>query len=246
MPVLPDVPNQLATFARSFTAFESFCTFAPSHEPLASPPNCVDSVVSASLRAEPDAFSADDSAERAAEICEVVHQPVLRELARRGIPFRGVLYAGLMMTADGFSVLEFNVRFGDPETQAILPRLHTDLLELFELALVPGGLSGVTLEWTPDTAVTLVLASRGYPASSSSGDRITGLDRVPDDVWVTHAGTARGPDGSFVTAGGRVLGVTALGADAAAARDSAYAAADMIEFDGKQMRRDIALRAVRA
>ena len=185
-------------------------------------------------------------AERAAEICEVVHQPVLRELARRGIPFRGVLYAGLMMTADGFSVLEFNVRFGDPETQAILPRLHTDLLELFELALVPGGLSGVTLEWTPDTAVTLVLASRGYPASSSSGDRITGLDRVPDDVWVTHAGTARGPDGSFVTAGGRVLGVTALGADAAAARDSAYAAADMIEFDGRQMRRDIALRAVRA
>ena len=185
-------------------------------------------------------------AERAAEICEVVHQPVLRELARRGIPFRGVLYAGLMMTADGFSVLEFNVRFGDPETQAILPRLQTDLLELFELALVPGGLSGVTLEWTPDTAVTLVLASRGYPASSSSGDRITGLDRVPDDVWVTHAGTARGPDGSFVTAGGRVLGVTALGADAAAARDSAYAAADMIEFDGRQMRRDIALRAVRA
>ena len=185
-------------------------------------------------------------AERAAEICEVVHQPVLRELARRGIPFRGVLYAGLMMTADGFSVLEFNVRFGDPETQAILPRLHTDLLELFELALVPGGLSGVTLEWTPDTAVTLVLASRGYPASSSSGDRITGLHRVPDDVWVTHAGTARGPDGSFVTAGGRVLGVTALGADAAAARDSAYAAADMIEFDGRQMRRDIALRAVRA
>jgi phosphoribosylamine--glycine ligase len=185
-------------------------------------------------------------AERAAEICEVVHQPVLRELARRGTPFRGVLYAGLMMTADGFSVLEFNVRFGDPETQAILPRLQTDLLELFELALVPGGLSGVTLEWTPDTAVTLVLASRGYPASSSSGDRITGLDRVPDDVWITHAGTARGPDGSFVTAGGRVLGVTALGADAAAARDSAYAAADMIEFDGRQMRRDIALRAVRA
>ena len=185
-------------------------------------------------------------AERAAEICEVVHQPVLRELALRGVPFRGVLYAGLMMTADGFSVLEFNVRFGDPETQAILPRLHTDLLELFELALVPGGLSGVTLEWTPDTAVTLVLASRGYPASSSSGDRITGLERVPDNVWVTHAGTARGPDGSFVTAGGRVLGVTALGADAAAARDSAYAAADMIEFDGKQMRRDIALRAVRA
>jgi phosphoribosylamine---glycine ligase len=185
-------------------------------------------------------------AERAAEICEAVHQPVLQELARRGIPFRGVLYAGLMMTADGYRVLEFNVRFGDPETQAILPRLRTDLLELFELAMVPGGLAGADLQWAPDTAVTLVLASRGYPASSSSGDRITGLDQVPDGVWVTHAGTARAPDGSFVTAGGRVLSVTGLGADAAAARESAYAAADMIEFDGKQMRRDIALRAVRA
>jgi phosphoribosylamine---glycine ligase len=184
--------------------------------------------------------------ERAAEICEAVHQPVMRELARRGIPFRGVLYAGLMMTADGFRVLEFNVRFGDPETQAILPRLRIDLLELFELAMVPGGLSGASLDWAPDTAVTLVLASRGYPASSSSGDPITGLDRIPAGVWVTHAGTGRGPDGSFVTAGGRVLSVTGLGADAAAARESAYAAADVIDFDGKQMRRDIALRAVRA
>ena len=184
--------------------------------------------------------------ERAAEICAAVHQPVLRELARRGTPFRGVLYAGLMMTADGFRVLEFNVRFGDPETQAILPRLRTDLLELFELAMAPGGLGGASLEWAPDTAVTVVLASRGYPAGSSSGDRITGLDRVPEGVWVTHAGTARGPDGSFVTAGGRVLSVTGLGSDATAARESAYAAAGMIEFDGKQMRRDIALRAVRA
>ncbi|HEY1511051.1 MAG TPA: phosphoribosylamine--glycine ligase [Solirubrobacteraceae bacterium] len=183
---------------------------------------------------------------RAAEICEAVHQPVLAELARRGAPFQGVLYAGLMMTADGFKVLEFNARFGDPETQAILPRLRTDLLDLIEAATVPGGLAGVSLEWAPDTAVTLVLASRGYPASSSSGDVITGLELVPEDVWVTHAGTARAADGSFVTAGGRVLGVTALGADAAAAREAAYAAADMIEFDGRQLRRDIALRAVLA
>jgi phosphoribosylamine--glycine ligase len=151
-----------------------------------------------------------------------------------------------MMTADGFKVLEFNARFGDPETQAILPRLRTDLLDLIEAATVPGGLAGVSLEWAPDTAVTLVLASRGYPASSSSGDVITGLELVPEDVWVTHAGTARAADGSFVTAGGRVLGVTALGADAAAAREAAYAAADMIEFDGRQLRRDIALRAVLA
>jgi phosphoribosylamine--glycine ligase len=155
-----------------------------------------------------------------------------------------VLYAGLMMTADGPKVLEFNVRFGDPETQAILPRLRTDLLGLLEAATEPGGLDGATLDWAPDTAVTVVLASGGYPASASLGDEISGLDRVPGDVYVTHAGTARADDGRFVTAGGRVLGVTGLGPDPAAARSAAYAGADMIEFAGKQVRRDIALRAV--
>jgi phosphoribosylamine--glycine ligase len=185
-------------------------------------------------------------AERAAEICAAVHQPVLDELRRRGIVFQGVLYAGLMMTADGPRVLEFNVRFGDPETQAILPRLRTDLLELIEGATTRGGLSAVALDWSPKVAVTVVMASDGYPAGSSSDDRITGLDRLPDDVYVTHAGTARRADGAVVTAGGRVLSVTALGDDAAAARRDAYAAADMIEFHGKQIRRDIALRAVPA
>ena len=183
-------------------------------------------------------------AERAAEICATVHQPVLEELGRRGIVFQGVLYAGLMMTADGPRVLEFNVRFGDPETQAILPRLRSDLLELIEAAITPGGLRSATLQWSPETAVTVVMASAGYPASSSSGDRISGLDRIPDDVYVTHAGTARDADGAVVTAGGRVLSVTALGDGAADARRGAYAAADMIEFDGRQLRRDIALRAV--
>jgi phosphoribosylamine---glycine ligase len=183
-------------------------------------------------------------ARRAAEICAAVHQPVLEELGRRGIVFQGVLYAGLMMTADGPRVLEFNVRFGDPETQAILPRLRSDLLELIEAAITPGGLRGAALDWSPEIAVTVVMASAGYPASSSSGDRITGLDRVPDDVYVTHAGTARDGDGTLVTAGGRVLSVTGLGDNAADARGEAYAAADMIEFDGKQLRRDIALRAV--
>ncbi len=186
-------------------------------------------------------------AARAHEICATVHQPVLDELARRGIAFHGVLYAGLMMTADGPRVLEFNVRFGDPETQAILPRLRTDLLDLLEAATVPGGLAGAELEWEPQTAVTVVLASAGYPASSSSGDPISGLDAIPDGVYVTHAGTARPePAGPFVTAGGRVLSVTGLGADAAAARAAAYAGADMIEFEGRQLRRDIALRAVGA
>jgi phosphoribosylamine--glycine ligase len=185
-------------------------------------------------------------AARAEEICRTVHQPVLDELARRGIPFHGVLYAGLMLTEDGPQVLEFNVRFGDPETQAILPRLRSDLLELLERATVLGGLEGVELDWTTEAAVTLVLASAGYPESSSKDDVIQGLERMPEGVYVTHAGTARSDTGAIVTAGGRVLNVTALGADIADARATAYAAADMVEFAGKQMRRDIALRAVRA
>jgi phosphoribosylamine--glycine ligase len=178
---------------------------------------------------------------RAQEICAAVHQPVLDELARRGIPFHGVLYAGLMMSGDELRVLEFNVRFGDPECQAILPRLQTDLLGLLCAACEPGGLcDAAPLQWAPQTAVTVVLASAGYPESSSSGDVISGLDGVPDGVAVTHAGTARNAGGEIVTAGGRVLSVTALGDDAAAARSGAYAAADMIQFPGRQLRRDIA------
>ena len=182
---------------------------------------------------------------RTLEICAAVHQPVLDELARRGTPFHGVLYAGLMVNEQGVKVLEFNARFGDPETQAILPRLRSDLLALLDAACEPGGLRDAEVQWAPEAAVTVVLASAGYPESSSSGDVITGLDAVPPDVFVTHAGTARDANGAIVTAGGRVLSVTALGADIAACRRSAYAAADMIEFRGRQLRRDIALRAVR-
>jgi phosphoribosylamine--glycine ligase len=180
-------------------------------------------------------------AEQAQEICRAVHQPVLDELSRRGIAFHGVLYAGLMLTGDGPMVLEFNVRFGDPETQAILPRLRCDLLALLQAASTPGGLGAIELEWAAASAVTLVLASAGYPETASHGDVITGLERIPAGIDVTHAGTARTGDGDLVTAGGRVLGVTALGPDTAAARAAAYAAADMIEFAGKQIRRDIAL-----
>jgi phosphoribosylamine--glycine ligase len=180
-------------------------------------------------------------AEQAQEICRAVHQPVLDELSRRGIAFHGVLYAGLMLTGDGPMVLEFNVRFGDPETQAILPRLRCDLLALLQAASTPGGLGAIELEWAAASAVTLVLASAGYPETASHGDVITGLERIPAGIDVTHAGTARSGDGDLVTAGGRVLGVTALGPDTAAARAAAYAAADMIEFAGKQIRRDIAL-----
>lgn len=180
-------------------------------------------------------------AAQAGEICRAVHQPVLEEMSSRGVPFHGVLYAGLMLTEDGPKVLEFNVRFGDPETQAILPRLRTDLVELMEAATRPGGLADAgELDFSPESAVTVVLASRGYPESSSSGDQITGLDDIADGIQVTHAGTARGPDGSLLTAGGRVLSVTALGRDPGDARSAAYAAADMIHFEGRQLRRDIA------
>ena len=178
-----------------------------------------------------------------AEIIRTVHQPVVDMLRERGTPFHGVLYAGLMLTAAGPKVLEFNVRFGDPETQAVLPRLRSDLVDVLVRATRPGGLAGASLEWDHAWAVTVVLASAGYPESSSSGDVIRGLDAVPAGVEVTHAGTARS-DGEVVTAGGRVLNITALGADAGAARDAAYAAADVIDFQGKQLRRDIALRAV--
>jgi phosphoribosylamine--glycine ligase len=181
-------------------------------------------------------------AERAQEIARAVHQPIVDELARQGTPFHGVLYAGLMMGDEGAKVLEYNCRFGDPETQAVLPRLRSDLLELLEAATRPGGLAGVEPEWSPDWAVTVVMASRGYPESSSKGDPISGLDDV-EGAEVLHAGTAE-RDGQIVTAGGRVLNVTALGPTPGEARDRAYAAAERIDFDGRQMRTDIAARAV--
>ena len=180
---------------------------------------------------------------RCAEIVAAVHQPVVDLLAARGTPFHGVLYAGIMLTADGPSVLEFNTRFGDPETQAILPRLRSDLVEVLLAATQTGGLAEVELEFDDRWAVTVVLASRGYPVSSSSGDVISGLAEVASDVEVTHAGTAY-VAGEFVTAGGRVLNVTALGVSPSAARDGAYAGAEMIKFNGRQLRHDIALRAV--
>jgi phosphoribosylamine---glycine ligase len=180
---------------------------------------------------------------RVAELAQAVHQPVVDLLRSEGMPFHGVLYAGLMLTEDGPRVLEFNVRFGDPETQAVLPRLRSDLADLLERAALPGGLADVSLEWDPRWAVTLVLASAGYPQSSSSGAPIRGVDDAAGQVEVTHAGTAR-RDEALVTAGGRVLNVTALGDDALQAREAAYAGAAMIDFEGRQMRTDIALRAV--
>ncbi|HEY1359211.1 MAG TPA: phosphoribosylamine--glycine ligase [Thermoleophilaceae bacterium] len=182
--------------------------------------------------------------EHAEAIARAIHQPVVDELRRRGTPYHGVLYAGLMMTPDGAKVLEFNCRFGDPETQAVLPRLRSDLLELLEASTRPGGLAGSEPEWSEEWAVTVVLASRGYPESSSKGDEIGGLRPADSlDVEVLHAGTTE-DKGKIVTAGGRVLNVTGIGATPAEARERAYATAERIRFDGKQMRTDIALRAV--
>jgi phosphoribosylamine--glycine ligase len=178
-------------------------------------------------------------------IADLVHRPVVDAMKRRGTPFHGVLYAGLMLTAAGPKVLEFNCRFGDPETQAVLPRLRSDLLALCLASREAGGLAGADAEFGDDWAVTVVLASAGYPASSSKGDVISGLDQAAEveGVEVTHAGTAH-RDGEVVTAGGRVLNVTGVGPTAADARRRAYDAAKLIDFSGKQMRTDIAARAV--
>jgi len=186
----------------------------------------------------------DDTKARALALA--VHQPVVDELRRRGTPYHGVLYAGLMMTASGPKVLEYNCRFGDPETQAILPRLRSDLLDALERSATLGGLAGFEFDWKKLWAVSVVLASRGYPASSSRGDVVGGLRGADSlDVEVFHAGTAE-IDGQVVTAGGRVFNVTGLGETPEQARERAYAVADRIEFDGKQMRRDIARHATEA
>jgi phosphoribosylamine---glycine ligase len=183
--------------------------------------------------------------EEAERIADLVHRPTVAAMKRRGIPYRGVLYAGLMLTESGPKVLEFNCRFGDPETQAVLPRLRADLIGLCLATRTDGGLTGLEAGFGDEWAVTVVLASAGYPESSSKGDVIRGLDQVAalEGVEITHAGTAR-RDGEIVTAGGRVLNITGLGATAAEARGRAYDAAELISFDGKQMRTDIAARAV--
>jgi phosphoribosylamine--glycine ligase len=178
---------------------------------------------------------------RTAQLVDEVHRPIVELMRRRGTPYRGVLYAGLMITAAGARVLEFNCRFGDPETQAVLPRLRSDLLDLLQASRQPGGLAGAELEVVDEWAVTVVLASAGYPESSSKGDAISGVEGAAalPGVEITHAGTAM-RDGELVTAGGRVLNVTGLGATAEEARQQAYEAVERISFDGMQFRRDIA------
>ena len=172
-----------------------------------------------------------------------IMRPLLRGLAKERIAYRGLLYPGLMITSDGPRVLEFNCRFGDPETQVLLPRMKPDLLPLLE-ATIDGQIDNYSIEWDKRAAVTVVLASAGYPGTYETGKAISGLNEVAklEDVQVFHAGTKIVAD-QVVTAGGRVLAVTALGSTIAAARDRAYAAASRIRFEGCHYRRDIALSA---
>ena len=172
-----------------------------------------------------------------------VMEPFLRGLAADGIAFRGLLFPGLILTADGPKVLEFNCRFGDPETQVLLPRLKSDLVDLLE-ATIDGTLDRTSIECDERAAVCAVMASAGYPGKARTGVEIDGLEQFRDegDVMIFHAGT-RLENGKVVTAGGRVLGVTALGSDIAAARARAYEAVARIRFEGAQFRRDIAASA---
>ena len=175
----------------------------------------------------------------AGEIVERVHEPVLRELARRGAPFSGLLYAGLMLGESGPVVLEFNCRFGDPETQSILPRLDNDLGELLHAA-ASGGLADVAVRENDAAVVTVVMASAGYPEAPNTGAPIGGLDGIgQSDALVFHAGTAI-VDDELVASGGRVMNVTGLGESLEVARERAYEAIGDIDFPGAQFRRDIA------
>ncbi len=184
------------------------------------------------------------SADDLATMTEIMNK-VVAQLKADGITYSGCLYGGFMLTANGPKVLEFNARFGDPETQVVLPRMHADLVEVF-LACDNGTLDSSMVSWDNDFAVSVVLASAGYPGAYESGKRITGLDKAAacEGITVYHAGTKLAEDGTVLTAGGRVLDVTAVASSFAQARANAYAACELIDFEGKQFRSDIGARAL--
>ncbi|MGN7454753.1 phosphoribosylamine--glycine ligase [Paenibacillus pasadenensis] len=172
-------------------------------------------------------------------------EPTARAMVAEGRPFRGVLFAGLMLTPDGVKTVEFNARMGDPETQVVLPRLETDLLDIV-LAAMDGRLADIEIKWKDEAAVCVIAASEGYPGSYPKGRPISGLEAAKEaGALVFHAGTAE-KDGQIVTSGGRVLGIVGLGRDIAEARERAYEAADRISFEGMQRRSDIAMKALKA
>jgi phosphoribosylamine--glycine ligase len=175
------------------------------------------------------------------EVVERVVQPTIAEMTKRGTPFSGLLYAGLALTSRGVKVVEFNARFGDPETQSVLAMLDSPLAELLRAPATGGIAAHPPLRWREGASVTVVVAAAGYPASPRTGDEIDGLEQITT-ADVLHAGTARDGD-RLVTTGGRVLAVTAVGADLRDARESAYEAVKQVRIDGGHYRSDIALRA---
>jgi phosphoribosylamine--glycine ligase len=180
------------------------------------------------------------------EAClELIIRPALREMVRQGMPFRGILFAGLMLTEEGAKLIEFNVRFGDPECQVLLPRLKSDLLPALQAAC-DGELSDFDLRWNDQASVAVVMAARGYPEAPQHGSPIAGLDEAAalPGVSVFHSGTEAGPDGSVVAAGGRVLTICATAPDVQQARERAYAAVDAVVWPEGFCRRDIGKRAV--
>jgi phosphoribosylamine---glycine ligase len=179
-----------------------------------------------------------------AEVTKTVLQPMITEMNRRGTPFVGLLFAGLAVTSRGVRVIEFNARFGDPETQVVLARLNSSLSELLMAAAI-GKLSSLAeLDWKPESAVTVVMAAKGYPESPVSGAVISGIEQAQDqETLVYHAGTKINEAGELLVNGGRVLSVTAIGSDLAVARTQAYAGVERIRFDGEHHRSDIALKA---
>ncbi|MGI8640941.1 MAG: phosphoribosylamine--glycine ligase [Pyrinomonadaceae bacterium] len=174
------------------------------------------------------------------EIIEKIIKPTLKGAEQEGFPFRGILFLGLMMTGEGAKLLEYNVRFGDPETQVILVRLKTDLVEICEAILLQN-LSNIKIEWQEGSSACVVLASKDYPNKAQTGDILRGLDKAKSikDINIFHAGTAKNTDKEFTTAGGRVLGVTATAETLDEALQKAYRAVGAISFDGMQFRRDI-------
>ena len=176
------------------------------------------------------------------KVKNTILEPVVKAMAKEGYPYKGVLYAGLMVTPYGTKVMEFNCRFGDPETQAMLPRLDTDLMDIM-MAVIDGNLKKIKIRWRSEACVGVIMASGGYPGKYATGLPITGLDAVDDDVMVFHAGT-KANDGAICTDGGRVLTVTALGRNIAEARDKVYRNISRISFNGCHYRRDIGAREV--
>jgi phosphoribosylamine--glycine ligase len=177
------------------------------------------------------------SDEQMQQVIDEIIKPTLRGCVDEGFPFRGILFLGLMLTADGPKLLEYNVRFGDPETQSILVRLETDFVDICE-AMLDGKLGEIDVKWKPGNSATVVLAAEGYPYNPRKGDIIAGLDDV-NGVTVFHAGTTKNETGEIVTSGGRVLGVTATGDNLDEALSTCYRELAKISFDGMQYRRDI-------